>query len=88
MIRSVEAKMTKKGKPFGVLVVEAGLNAYDIQGPMAVIEAARLLSQHEFEATILYVCFGGEEQGLVGSKAWLDEVVVAWVLKKVKRTVV
>lgn len=38
-------------------------------GTAAVVEAARLLSAHEFEAEIWFVAFGGEEQGLVGSRA-------------------
>jgi hypothetical protein len=33
-----------------------------------VLEAARVLSGHRFDATIMFVAFAGEEQGLVGSK--------------------
>jgi len=36
-------------------------------GTTAVLTAAEILSQHAFEYSIRYVCFGGEEQGLVGS---------------------
>ncbi|MBN2586605.1 MAG: M28 family peptidase [Candidatus Fermentibacteraceae bacterium] len=36
-------------------------------GSSAVIEAARLLSGYEFNYTIRFICFGGEEQGLWGS---------------------
>ncbi len=39
-------------------------------GTATVMEAARLLAPHRFEATIIYVAFGGEEQGLIGSEAW------------------
>ncbi|MBD3160977.1 MAG: M28 family peptidase, partial [Candidatus Eisenbacteria bacterium] len=39
-------------------------------GTAGVVEAARLFARHEFEATIVYLAFGGEEQGLYGSEAW------------------
>lgn len=36
-------------------------------GSAAVLEAARIMSQYEFEYTVKYILFGGEEQGLHGS---------------------
>jgi hypothetical protein len=36
-------------------------------GTAAVLTAAEILSQHAFEYSIRYICFGGEEQGVVGS---------------------
>ncbi len=39
-------------------------------GTAAVIEAARILGRQQLEATIVYIAFSGEEQGLVGSEAW------------------
>jgi hypothetical protein len=39
-------------------------------GTAAVTEAARLFAGEHFEATIVYIAFGGEEQGLIGSEAW------------------
>jgi len=33
------------------------------------MECARVLSQHEFDATLVFVAFAGEEQGLVGAHA-------------------
>jgi Zn-dependent M28 family amino/carboxypeptidase len=36
-------------------------------GSAAVLEAARILSQHGFNRTIRFVHFAGEEQGLIGS---------------------
>ena len=36
-------------------------------GSAAVLEAARILSQHRFDCTIRFVLFAGEEQGLIGS---------------------
>jgi Zn-dependent M28 family amino/carboxypeptidase len=40
----------------------------DGSGTAAVIEAARVLSQHKFAATIVYAVLSGEEQGLFGGK--------------------
>lgn len=39
-------------------------------GTAAVLTAAEILSQYEFDYSIRYVCFSGEEQGLVGSAAY------------------
>jgi hypothetical protein len=39
----------------------------DASGVAGAIEAARVLSQHEFGSSIVYVGFTGEEQGLFGS---------------------
>ena len=39
----------------------------DASGVAAVIECARIMSQHEFPMTILFVAFSGEEQGLLGA---------------------
>ena len=40
----------------------------DGSGVGAVIESARILSQSKFPATIIFVAFSGEEQGLLGAK--------------------
>lgn len=42
-------------------------------GAAGVIEAARVLSQYEFEKTLLFIAFDREEQGLRGSKAYVQE---------------
>jgi len=39
----------------------------DSSGVAALIETARVFSQHEFDATLYFVAFAGEEVGLVGS---------------------
>jgi hypothetical protein len=44
----------------------------DGSGTAAVIEAARVLSQHRFPATIVYAALSGEEQGLLGGKILAD----------------
>ena len=45
----------------------------DASGVAAVIECARVLSKHSFPATILFVAFSGEEQGLLGSTFLADK---------------
>jgi hypothetical protein len=42
-------------------------------GTAGVLEAARVLSQFEFEATLIFVGFDREEQGLFGSSAYAQE---------------
>ena len=42
-------------------------------GSSAVGGAARLLTGYEFEYTIRFICFGGEEQGLYGSSYYASE---------------
>ena len=44
----------------------------DGSGTAAVIEAARVLSQHKFPYTIVYAALSGEEQGLLGGKILAD----------------
>jgi hypothetical protein len=39
-------------------------------GVAGVMEAARVLSQYEFEATLVFIAFDEEEKGLVGSTAY------------------
>ena len=46
----------------------------DASGVALVMEAARLLSKHRFDATIVYVAFSAEEQGLWGSELLADTV--------------
>ncbi|WP_203308350.1 MULTISPECIES: M20/M25/M40 family metallo-hydrolase [Sphingomonas] len=44
----------------------------DASGVALVLEAARLLSKHQFDATIVYVAFSAEEQGLWGAELLAD----------------
>ena len=39
----------------------------DGSGTAAVMELARVMSQYEFDKTLVFVTFAGEEQGLIGS---------------------
>ncbi len=40
----------------------------DASGVAAVLEMARVMAGHEFEATLVFMAVAGEEQGLLGSK--------------------
>lgn len=42
----------------------------DASGVAGVLEAARVLSQYMFEATLIMIAFDREEQGLIGSNAY------------------
>ncbi|MCP4608884.1 MAG: M28 family peptidase [Planctomycetes bacterium] len=42
-------------------------------GVAAVLEVARVLSQHAFEATIVFIAFDREEQGSFGSAAYVND---------------
>jgi len=45
-------------------------------GTAGVLEAARVLSQYRFESTIRFIGFNAEEDGLEGSKEYVDSQVV------------
>ncbi len=45
----------------------------DGSGVAAVIESARILSASKFPASVLFVAFSGEEQGLLGAKMMADK---------------
>jgi Zn-dependent M28 family amino/carboxypeptidase len=45
----------------------------DGSGVAAVLAAAYVLSQYTFNHTIKFICFSGEEEGLLGSKFYSDE---------------
>ena len=46
-------------------------------GTSAVMTAARILSQYQFEGTLRFIAFSGEEEGLVGSEAYAAGVAGA-----------
>jgi hypothetical protein len=45
----------------------------DGSGTAAVMELARVMSQYEFEKTLVFVTFAGEEQGLIGSSLFSNK---------------
>jgi hypothetical protein len=55
----------------------------DGSGTSLVLEAARVLSQQKYPATIVYALFAGEEQGLFGSRSFARMVAHQWKLDAV-----
>ena len=56
----------------------------DASGTALVIEAARVLSQHEYPTTIVYALLSGEEQGLYGGQLMADYAEEhGWTVKAV-----
>jgi len=53
-------------------------------GCAGVLEMARIFTAHQPEATVLFNCYSGEEQGLFGSKDHVDDLVGAGNLSKVQ----
>lgn len=54
----------------------------DASGVAAVLEAARVLSKHRFDATLVYAVLSGEEQGLLGGKILADYAKAqGWVVE-------
>ena len=46
-------------------------------GVACVLESARILSQYQFEYSIRFVAFSGEEQGLYGSESFVEDLLAA-----------
>ena len=44
----------------------------DASGTALVMELARVFSRHRFDATIAFIAYAGEEQGLLGATAWAE----------------
>jgi len=54
----------------------------DASGVAAVLEAARVLSKHQFDATLVYAVLSGEEQGLLGGKILADYATAqGWIVE-------
>ncbi len=45
----------------------------DASGTAAVLEMARVMAKHEFDATIIFMAVAGEEQGLLGSTYFAEQ---------------
>jgi hypothetical protein len=45
----------------------------DASGVAAVMEMACVMARREFDATLVFIAFAGEEQGLLGSTAWAEQ---------------
>ncbi|HEY4612078.1 MAG TPA: M28 family peptidase [Bacteroidota bacterium] len=44
----------------------------DGSGTALVLELARVMSKYEFDATVVFIAFAAEEQGLLGAGAWAN----------------
>lgn len=53
-------------------------------GCAGVLEMARIFSAQSTEATVLFMCYSGEEQGLLGSDDHVDSLVASGDLAKVQ----
>lgn len=49
----------------------------DASGTAVVLELAEVMAEHEFDATIVFVAFAGEEQGLLGSTHFAQQARAA-----------
>jgi Peptidase family M28 len=45
----------------------------DASGTAAVMELARVMSKHSFDATLVFMAVAGEEQGLLGATHWAEQ---------------
>ncbi|NLH48697.1 MAG: Zn-dependent exopeptidase M28 [Myxococcales bacterium] len=57
-------------------------------GAAAVLEVARVLAAHDTEASILFVTFGGEEFGMLGSRKFVQNLQAAGIASNLKGFVV
>lgn len=72
----IEATLTGTTRPDDIYIIGAHYDSVtgypgaddNASGTAGVLEAARVLSQYEFEATIKFIAFDREEDGLFGSK--------------------
>jgi hypothetical protein len=57
-------------------------------GTAGMLAIARVFAEHPPEATILFVGFSGEEQGLYGSKAWTKQWIESGKEKSIKAALI
>jgi hypothetical protein len=85
---NVVATIPGTGDPSKIVVIGAHYDSYaqtnnapgaddNASGTACVIEAARILSQYEFNYTITFVAFGAEELGLYGSEEFASQAAAA-----------
>jgi len=76
--QNIEATIYGNNKPNEIIIFNAHYDSVlrspgaddDGSGVAAVLAAANVLSKFEFERTIKFLCFSGEEEGLLGSKEY------------------
>lgn len=62
---------TRAGDPNDFTSDAPGAND-DGSGTAIVLELARIMSRYTFDATVVFIAFAAEEQGLLGATAWAD----------------
>lgn len=62
---------TRAGNPMDSTSDAPGAND-DGSGTAVVMELARIMAPHEFDATVVFIAFAGEEQGLLGAAGWAE----------------
>jgi len=67
----------------GALNPQPGAND-NASGCAGVIELARVFAQTQTDRSILFMCFSGEEQGLVGSRRYVEALTNSGEISKVK----
>ncbi len=71
--KNEESEKIIYGAHYDTIKVSPGAND-DGSGVVAALVAAKILSQFEFNRTIKFVCFSGEEVGILGSRAYVEEL--------------
>jgi hypothetical protein len=71
------------GRCDGINAPQPGAND-NASGCAGVMELARVFSGVQTDRTMLFMCFSGEEQGLVGSRRYVDSLVANGDISKVK----
>jgi len=62
---------SRAGNPMDMTSDAPGAND-DGSGTAVVMELARIMAPHEFDATVVFIAFAGEEQGLLGAAGWAE----------------
>jgi hypothetical protein len=70
----------------GVLNPQPGAND-NASGCAGVIELARVFAHVPTERSILFMCFSGEEQGLVGSRRYVESLTASGDIARVKHMI-
>lgn len=62
---------SRASDPMDALSDAPGAND-DASGTALTMELARVMSKYDFDATVVFIAFAGEEQGLLGATAWAE----------------
>ena len=60
-------------RPLSDATIDAPGANDDASGTAAVLELARVMSKHKFDATVVFLAVAGEEQGLLGATHWAEK---------------